>query len=516
MTRSRTIKTMAAGLLVLALAGCQAPPVVDKTGSAVTVLRLATFDSMNNNGQQFGPLAFVDNLQSVSGGKLRVEVMEQYGGGEANAESDLVKAIASGDIDGGWPATRAFSAAGIKGLEVVEAPMTITSYATEKAVATSPVATALLGSLDGSGVVGLGLSVGPLRRPFAAKAPLLGPEDWKGISFRSYNSPVQAAAIKALGATPVNRGLDWIDAVQDGTLRGAEFDVAQYGRSNLGKAAGHVTSNVVLWPKMFVLSLIQKRFDTLTPEQRSWVREAASRAVQASVAATYDESTVAKELCGDGVTFHRASPAQIAALHNAFRSVEQQLAAHPAPRRLLSQIRGLAVQDTPPESLPADVCVAAGDSESAKVPTIKIPTTVSALPAGVYRQRITAQDLAAAGMTNDEGLSGTWTLTVRPGQYDVSCQPLNQPGIDCGHEVSNKPLDVGDLRGSGHIVYFVPDVNRLSKVSGCQLPAGSLPNHCTDLPPARVSWTVDGDTLTLSDPNDDEGHDPRRSWRRIG
>jgi hypothetical protein len=36
------------------------------------------------------------------------------------------------------------------------------------------------------------------------------------------------------------------------------------------------------------------------------------------------------------------------------------------------------------------------------------------------------------------------------------------------------------------------------------------------LPPARVSWTVDGDTLTLSDPNDDKGDDPRRSWRRIG
>jgi TRAP-type C4-dicarboxylate transport system substrate-binding protein len=198
--------------------------------------RPSLIDHVNGNGQSFGPQAFVDGLQSVSGGKLRVEMVEEYGDGDANAESDLVKAIASGDIDGGWPATRAFSAADIKGLEVVEAPMTITSYATEKALVTSPVATTLLGSLDGSGVVGLGLTVGPLRRPFAAKAPLLGPRDWKGITFRSYNSPVQAAAIKALGAIPVNRGLDWIDAVRDGSLRGAEFDVAQYAKTTTARS----------------------------------------------------------------------------------------------------------------------------------------------------------------------------------------------------------------------------------------------------------------------------------------
>jgi hypothetical protein len=381
---------------------------------------------------------------------------------------------------------------------------------------TSPVATTLLGSLDGSGVVGLGLTVGPLRRPFAAKAPLLDPHDWKGITFRSYNSPIQAAAIKALGATPVNHGLDWIDAVRDGSLRGAEFDVAQYAKNNYGKIAGQVTSNVVLWPKMHVLSVSQKRFDTLSPEQKTWVREAASRAVQASATATYDESTVAKQLCGEGVSFHRASPAQIEALRIALRPVEQQLTADPANGRLLSQIRGLAVDDTPPESLPVDGCEAAADTGSV---VGKIPTTDSALPAGAYRLSATRQDVEAVGWTNDGGLSGTWTLTVRAGQYDISCQPLNEPGTDCGHEVSNKPLDVGDLRGTEHTVYFVPDPKRLSRVSGCRLPAGSRPNDCVDLPPTRMSWTVDGDTLTFSDyRNDFQKGDMFlvKPWRRIG
>ena len=98
----------------------------------------------------------------------------------------------------------------------------------EKALVSGPVAGKLLGRLDGTGVVGLGLTVGPLRRPFAAKAPLLGPDDWKGIKFRVFNSPVQGDAVRALGATPADLSFSFIDQLKAGTLRGAEFDISQY------------------------------------------------------------------------------------------------------------------------------------------------------------------------------------------------------------------------------------------------------------------------------------------------
>ena len=60
--------------------------------------------------------------------------------------------------------------------------MTITSYDAEKELVSGPVADTVLGRLEGTGVVGLSLAVGPLRRPFAAGGPLLGPEDWKGVT----------------------------------------------------------------------------------------------------------------------------------------------------------------------------------------------------------------------------------------------------------------------------------------------------------------------------------------------
>ena len=176
------------------------------SGGDTVVLRLATIDVVNGNGQAYGPEAFVENLDAISGGQLQVEVLTDYGAGDAEAESQIVEDIAAGVIDGGWPTVRAFANAGITGLEAVEAPMTITSYDAEKALVSGPVADTVLSRLEGTGVVGLDLAVGPLRRPFAAGEPLLGPEDWQGARFRAYNSPVQADTITALGGEPVNIG----------------------------------------------------------------------------------------------------------------------------------------------------------------------------------------------------------------------------------------------------------------------------------------------------------------------
>ena len=90
-------------------------------------------------GTAGAPEAFAEALPEVSGGRLKVDLLHTYGDGRPDAESDLVKALASGsDLDGGWPATRAFAAAGIDGLKAVEAPMVITSYAAAKELVDGP------------------------------------------------------------------------------------------------------------------------------------------------------------------------------------------------------------------------------------------------------------------------------------------------------------------------------------------------------------------------------------------
>ena len=70
---TRSIGRWAAAAATIALvAACSAAPGTDKSGSDTVVLRLATIDRVNNNGQSYGPEAFVENLAKVSGGRLKV------------------------------------------------------------------------------------------------------------------------------------------------------------------------------------------------------------------------------------------------------------------------------------------------------------------------------------------------------------------------------------------------------------------------------------------------------------
>ncbi|TCC47812.1 hypothetical protein E0H75_24000 [Kribbella capetownensis] len=507
------------GVLALAatLTSCTGAKGVDKAGGETTVITLATIDVVNNNGQSFGPQAFVDRLGQLSGGRLKVEVRTDYGGGAPEAESNLVKAIGDGQVDGGWPSTRAFNGAGIKGLAAVEAPLTITNYAAEKQLVAAPVADALLKRLESTGIVGLGLAVGPLRRPFAVKAPLLGPSDWSHARFRTYNSPVQRATVRSLGGTPLNLGLGWVDEARLGRLDGVELDIAQYVKINMPHSAGNVTANVVLWPKVFVLSMNRERLESLTAQQRKWIDQAAKDATKASIDATYDETSIAAALCGQGVRFAGAQPDQIAALRAKVRPVIDRLAADPDDGPILKQVQAVAAANPAIEA--PTVSAACQNSPAAGTELGPIPATASELPAGVYRVEIKLADLAAAGASNDDGLTGIWTLRVRGGQYEVTCRALDDPGVDCGNDVYDGPVEVGDLRGTGHTAFFVYRADRLSQLTGCQLPVSqSLAGHCFAVQNYRMDWKLEGDQLTFFNyPSDwTDVQYPFKPWLKIG
>lgn len=344
---------LATGAVASQLMGCQPARVTDKTGTNVVVLRLATIDNTDPNGQSVAPEAFIAALQRRSKGRVRATVKKDFESGSVGAETDVVKAIAAGSLDGGWPSSRAFSRAGIRGLEPIEAPMTLTTYAAQKSLAGGSGARVLLGTLHGSGVVGLGLAVGPLRRPWASTAPLVNLERWSAVTFRSYNSPVQEDTVRALGATPVPASFHFADLVRAGTLGAIETDVAQYAHSGYGLLLPKAVGNEVLWPRMMVLSLSQKRYDSLTPEQRGWIRGAARDAVQASVAFPYDERVLAAHLCAQGVRFVNATPVQLAGLHRAVQPVIDALAHDAATADSLAQVQRVAATHPTPD--PVDV-----------------------------------------------------------------------------------------------------------------------------------------------------------------
>jgi TRAP-type C4-dicarboxylate transport system substrate-binding protein len=343
-----------AAVLCIAIAACRPGTVTDKSGGDVTTLRLATIDKLDPNGQTVAPATFARSLQRLSGGRLKATFETEYGDGEPTAETDLVKAIADGTLDGGQPSTRAFGRAGIHGLEGSEAPFLITSYAAEKAIVSGPAGAALLHTLDSTKVIGLGLAVGPLRRPFATKAPLTTPDAWRQTTVRSFNSDTQDATIRALGGVPVNASYHFPDLIDAGTLSAVETDIPQYAFNNYGTLAPMVARNVVLWPKLMVLAFNREKFNALSSQQQNWVRAAAAEATKESVDFSYDETMPARALCDQGVRFIDASPAQLTALRSQVAPVLDTLAADPVTGPVLQQIRqaaaahpGIDVPDVP-------------------------------------------------------------------------------------------------------------------------------------------------------------------------
>src|SRR5215217_6184960 len=105
----------------------------DKAGrtSEPVVLRLA-----NTNGDlDFTPAVadFVDRVEELSGGNLRIEAADEWGDFASDAEQQVVEDVAAGEVDLGWVGTRVFDTLDVKSFEALTAPMLIDSYALERA-----------------------------------------------------------------------------------------------------------------------------------------------------------------------------------------------------------------------------------------------------------------------------------------------------------------------------------------------------------------------------------------------
>jgi len=129
--------------------------------------------------------------------------------------------------------------------------------------------------------------------------------------------------------------------------------------------------------------------------------------------------------------------------------------------------------------------------------------------------------VTAAGYQNNAGHpAGTWTLTVQDGTYEMRCAPIANPGDDCGTTVYDLPVEAGDLKGTGNTVYFVGDLNRIQKLTGCLLPpSGSLTGHCGPPGAYRMNWAFDGDLMTFTSyggANGDIATYLIKPWQKIG
>src|SRR5687767_1025045 len=189
------MKTRLAGQLALAVAvailagGCSSGgPSRDKAGGPgePVVLRMAgaTDDPRLHPSVDY----FVHRVEEVSGGELRIELVNKWGDFAPDAEQQIVRDVADGEFDLGSVGTGVFDTMGILSFQALTAPMLIDSYALQNAVIQSGITDEMMRSLDGVGVMGLGVLPDGLRKPIGVETPILAPADWRDIAFGTMRS----------------------------------------------------------------------------------------------------------------------------------------------------------------------------------------------------------------------------------------------------------------------------------------------------------------------------------------
>jgi TRAP-type C4-dicarboxylate transport system substrate-binding protein len=416
-TRLATLALAVTAALAAAACGAGSGDGHDKAGgsNAALVLRLA-----NTNGDlDFTPAVvdFVDRVEELSGGDLRVEAVDEWREFASDAEQQVVKDVAAGEIDLGWVGTRVFDTLDVKTFQALTAPLLIDSYALESAVIESGITEQMMRGLDDLGVVALGVLPDGLRRPIGVAGPILGPADWQGLAFGTLRSDGQAEAIRALGATPAQVHREGREAgLERGTIQGFETSIWSHRHDpELAVLAPYVTSNVTLWPQMDVLLANPARLEALTGEQREWLKEATHDAAGSAVLADRDAQVIG-DSCASGVRFAEASDADLAALQAAFLPVYAELRRQPDTRAFIDRIQRLKRATAPEPELPIPPDCTGSVPAQPTGGTGAAPARLN----GTYRYVLTQEDADRMG-DRDTGYPLVNTITLKDGHLDGGC-----------------------------------------------------------------------------------------------
>lgn len=360
----------------------------------------------------------LDRVAQLSDGNVQIEIVYEVGDFAPDAEQQVVRGVAAGEFDLGFVGTQGFEALGARNFVALSAPMLIDSYALEDAVIESGVTDQMLEGLEDVGVTGLGVLAGALRKPVSVKEPLVGPGDWQGITFGTFNSEGQAEAVRALDATPMKVVGDERDvALEEGTIDGFESSLLAYRLNGQERAAPYVAANVNLWPQTLAVVGNPDAIEQLSERQRGWLDQAVDDAAERSTALVDADASTLEESCDAGARFALASDADLASLHDAFAPVYAALQEDPVTQGLIEQIQQLK-RSTPFEPAPAIGPECLGEA-SGQPGAVDAQAEEASGVDGVYRVTITKQDAIAGGFGDDPDYPTTQTLSLEDGSWEM-------------------------------------------------------------------------------------------------
>ena len=407
----------AVAAVLIGLAACGGLPTIDKAGAvrrAVTLIRLQMPDEGNPDG-----LFFARDVTRRSHGTLKVVVdSSTYHSALPANEARLVAALRGGQVGFSYQPARDFAAAGVPGFQALDAPFLVTTVRASELLASSPLASAMLGQLSSLGLVGIGL-IPTEPRQILSTRPLISPSAFSGIRLRITDNPETAALVTAIGARAVQhesasqvRGM-----LRSGSVAGLETSPEYILANSYNADASYLTSYAVI-PKFETIVATQAAWRALTAAQQAAIRQAAADTLAHARQVQARESQELAGFCQGGLIIDQPSPAQLADLARETRG------AVPVGARVTAMVRMIraAVPGTGPQPspipLPPACRMASTAAQAIALHRLSIPggsgqTGGATIPPGTYVTTDTVADWHAGGQYGadwDTAVTFTWHL----------------------------------------------------------------------------------------------------------
>ncbi len=241
---------------------------------AKTRLRLATL-APSHHAYTMGAEYFARLVEEGTNGDVIVRV---YGGGQlGKGERELLEGLQLGTIDMAATSTGPISNFS-EDMGVVDLPFLFTSNEHVDKVLDGPVGRTLLDGLEKANIKGLSFFENGFRNFTNSKRPLLRPEDFKGLKFRTMENPVHLASVRQLGAQAVP--MSWGEvytSLQTGVIDGQENPIAIIYAFKLSEVQKYLSLTGHFYsPAPLTMGL--KKFKALKPDFQQIFQDAALKA----------------------------------------------------------------------------------------------------------------------------------------------------------------------------------------------------------------------------------------------
>ena len=329
---------LTAALTVGACGGGDTKRAGGKPAGPTKVLKLA-----NANGSTDELQLFIDQVEKVSSGRLRIEPVNNWRKDETHYERGLIQDVKAGKADLGWVGSRVLAGVGVKSFEPLHAPFFVNSYELQDQVLEGDADERMLADLEDIGLAGVAVLPGPLQY-LQLDREVDGPAGVAGLRIGYFDSPLQKAALTALGAEPT--AIASGGSIRD--LDGVGVHAVAIHGNGYTNTAKYTVADTPLWPRPFVVFADNETWTSLPRADRDIITQAADRARSGMLVALLEsEQTSFEGICKAGARMVNLGDDGRARMQQSVEPLLAKLHSDPATRDAMARIESLRAGGSP-------------------------------------------------------------------------------------------------------------------------------------------------------------------------